>query len=676
MSLSRLGCSTAPGSPGSSALSSAARRLARVDTTLQDPSPAFGQGDPIVGQLLDGRYRVDARIAVGGMATVYRAMDTRLDRVLALKVMHPALATDASFVERFIREAKSVARLAHPNVVAVFDQGAQGAYVYLAMEYVAGCTLRDVLRERGALQPRAALDILEPVLAALGAAHRAGFVHRDMKPENVLIGDDGRVKVADFGLVRAVGSDTNTTGTVLGTVSYLAPEQIEHGTADTRTDVYACGVVLYEMLTGAKPHTGDTPAQVIYQHLNEDVPAPSAVVPGLATELDELVASATARNPEARPFDAVALLAESRTARATLTDGQLDAVPPQALAEAHDDAEDRTSVIRRVLPVDQGTAHHTSRLEMPPPLPPEPARSGPRHGGPRRGMLAAIVAVLLVLGVGAGVWYINSGQFTRVPSLLGQTEKAARERLSDSGLELKGVNRAYSDDVDRGKVISSDPKSGARIRGNGSVKIVVSRGPEIVKVPDVRGTGPAEARRALKKVGLVPGMVTKEFSEDIEQGKVIRTDPGAGAERHPDSAVALVVSKGSPVDVPDLTGLSVQEATDALDEEGLKAEVLPGRVNSPEAAGDIARQSPGGGTRAAAGDTITLTVSKGPRMIDVPDVTGKDVDEATRLLKAAGFEVEVDRPFLSFSDTIASQSVDGGDRAPEGSTITIKTKGL
>ncbi|WP_406308525.1 Stk1 family PASTA domain-containing Ser/Thr kinase [Streptomyces sp. NBC_00121] len=647
-----------------------------MDTTLQDPSPAFGQGDPIVGQLLDGRYRVDARIAVGGMATVYRAMDTRLDRVLALKVMHPALATDASFVERFIREAKSVARLAHPNVVAVFDQGAQGAYVYLAMEYVAGCTLRDVLRERGALQPRAALDILEPVLAALGAAHRAGFVHRDMKPENVLIGDDGRVKVADFGLVRAVGSDTNTTGTVLGTVSYLAPEQIEHGTADTRTDVYACGVVLYEMLTGAKPHTGDTPAQVIYQHLNEDVPAPSAVVPGLATELDELVASATARNPEARPFDAVALLAESRTARATLTDGQLDAVPPQALAEAHDDAEDRTSVIRRVLPLDQGTAHHTSRLEMPPPLPPEPARSGPRRGGPRRGMLAAIVAVLLVLGVGAGVWYINSGQFTRVPSLLGQTEKAARERLSDSGLELKGVDRAYSDDVDRGKVISSDPKSGARIRGNGSVKIVVSRGPEIVKVPDVRGTGPAEARRALKKVGLVPGMVTKEFSEDIEQGKVIRTDPGAGAERHPDSAVALVVSKGSPVDVPDLTGLSVQEATDALDEEGLKAEVLPGRVNSPEAAGDIARQSPGGGTRAAAGDTITLTVSKGPRMIDVPDVTGKDVDEATRLLKAAGFEVEVDRPFLSFSDTIASQSVDGGDRAPEGSTITIKTKGL
>ncbi|CAM5645589.1 Serine/threonine-protein kinase PknD [Streptomyces tendae] len=225
-------------------------RLTCVDTTLQDP---------LVGQVLDGRYRVEARIAVGGMATVYRAVDTRLDRVLALKVMHPTLATDATFVERFIREAKSVARLDHPNVVQVFDQGAEGAYVYLAMEYIAGCTLRDVLRERGALRPRAALDILEPVLAALGAAHRAGFVHRDMKPENVLIGDDGRVKVADFGLVRAVDTVTSTTGAVLGTVSYLAPEQIEHGTADPRVDVYACGVVLYEMLTGTKPHDGTRP---------------------------------------------------------------------------------------------------------------------------------------------------------------------------------------------------------------------------------------------------------------------------------------------------------------------------------------------------------------------------------------------------------------------------------
>ncbi|MFB7559089.1 Stk1 family PASTA domain-containing Ser/Thr kinase [Streptomyces brevispora] len=635
-----------------------------MDTTLQDP---------LVGQLLDGRYRIDARIAVGGMATVYRAMDTRLDRVLALKVMHPALATDASFVERFIREAKSVAGLAHPNVVAVFDQGAQGGYVYLAMEYVAGCTLRDVLRERGALQPRAALDILEPVLAALGAAHRAGFVHRDMKPENVLIGDDGRVKVADFGLVRAVGTVTDTTGSVLGTVSYLAPEQIERGTADTRADVYACGVVLYEMLTGTKPHAGDSPAQVIYQHLNEDVPAPSAVVPGLAPELDELVVSATARDPEVRPFDAVALLAESLRARSGLTDAQLDSIPPQARAEARDAAEDRTSVIPRVLPPGQGTAHHTSRLEIPPP---PPARRTGLRGGPQRGIVAAVVAVLLVLGIGGGVWYINSGQFTRVPALLGQSEKTAKGRLSDADLELKGVERAYSDTVDRGKVVRSDPKSGARIRGNGSVTLVVSRGPEIVKVPDVEGIELADAKRELTKAGLAPGMTTKEFSEDVAAGDVIRTDPEAGAERRADAAVAIVVSKGSPVDVPDVIGLSIEDATDALDEAGLKAKVLPDRVNSPEVPGDIAHQSPAEGQEAAEGDTITLTVSKGPQMIDVPDVTGKNVDDARSELEDAGFEVKVDRPFLSFSDTVARQSVDGGDRAPEGSTITIRTKGL
>ncbi|MFJ3936162.1 Stk1 family PASTA domain-containing Ser/Thr kinase [Streptomyces parvus] len=644
-----------------------------MDTTLQDP---------LVGQLLDGRYRIEARIAVGGMATVYRAVDTRLDRVLALKVMHPALATDVSFVERFIREAKSVARLAHPNVVAVFDQGAEGAYVYLAMEYVAGCTLRDVLRERGALQPRAALDILEPVLAALGAAHRAGFVHRDMKPENVLIGDDGRVKVADFGLVRAVGTATDTTGSLLGTVSYLAPEQIEHGTADTRSDVYACGVVLYEMLTGAKPHTGENAAQVIYQHLNSDVPAPSAVVPGLPVALDSLVASATARNPEVRPHDAVLLLAETREARAGLTDAELDAVPPQALSDSHDGADDRTSVIPRALPQDGGGdgVHRTSRLAMPPAGPAAPARRtagrrGP-FGGPHRRLVVTLAAVLLTLGIGTGVWYINSGQFTQVPSLLGQTQQTAEKRLADAGLGLKGVDRVFSDTVERGEVVSSEPDSGDRIRGNGSVTLVVSRGPEIVRVPDVVGASLADARRSLKKVGLVPGMVTREFSEDVERGEVIRTDPRAGTDRNPDTAVALVVSKGAPIDVPDVTGLSAEEATAELEAEGLKAEVLPGRVHSPEAAGDVAEQSPGEGTEAAEGDTIQLTVSKGPRMLDVPDVTGRDVDEARSTLEEAGFEVKVDRPFLSFSDSIASQSVDGGEQAPEGSTITIKTKGL
>ncbi|MDH2388831.1 Stk1 family PASTA domain-containing Ser/Thr kinase [Streptomyces sp. HNM0663] len=656
-----------------------------MDTTLQDP---------LVGQLLDGRYRVDERIAVGGMATVYRAVDTRLDRVLALKVMHPALAADATFVERFIREAKSAARLDHPNVVGVFDQGAEGAYVYLAMEYVAGCTLRDVLRERGALQPRAALDILEPVLAALGAAHRAGFVHRDMKPENVLIGDDGRVKVADFGLVRAVGSVTSTTGAVLGTVSYLAPEQIEHGTADTRADVYACGVVLYEMLTGAKPYAGDTPAQVLYRHLNEDVPAPSALVPGLAVELDELVASATARHADVRPDDAVALLSRVREARAALGDEQLDAVPPQARDTAGDAVADAgpvspeamTSVIPRTAPMEPGAgappadSGHTSRLEVPLPPPPHPPGQARPRGGrvpmPRRGVLAALIAVLVVLGVGAGVWYIGSGQFTRVPALIGKTEQEARQRLGDAGLGVKEVRRDFSETVERGTVISSDPGTGERIRGNGSVTIVVSRGPEIVKVPDLKGKPLAEAQRELEKTGLAPGVVTEEFSEDVERGSVISTEPGAGAGRSPDTAVALTVSKGALVDVPDVVGDSVDDATRELKDAGFEVQVAPERINSAEEAGAVARQSPGKGAEAARGDTVTLTLSKGPRMVEVPDVVGDKADDAERKLKQAGFEVKVEKNFPFLGDEVESQSVDGGEQAPEGSTVTIRIKGL
>ncbi|WP_179382533.1 Stk1 family PASTA domain-containing Ser/Thr kinase [Streptomyces sp. SA15] len=657
-----------------------------MDTTLQDP---------LVGQVLDGRYRVDARIAVGGMATVYRALDTRLDRVLALKVMHPTLAADGTFVERFIREAKSVARLAHPNVVQVFDQGTDGSYVYLAMEYVAGCTLRDVLRERGALQPRAALDILEPVLAALGAAHRAGFVHRDMKPENVLIGDDGRVKVADFGLVRSVDTVTSTTGNVLGTVSYLAPEQIEQieqqGTVDPRVDVYACGVVFYEMLTGEKPHDADSAAVVLYKHLHEDVPPPSAIVPGLPYELDELVASATARTPGIRPHDAVALLAQARDARAALSADQLDAVPPQAISAGHDIADDRTSVIpraltsptlgfaraggppSRLLPVnedeDQAASgvHHTSRLESPPPLPPR------RTERSRRRLVTIVAAVLLVLGLGAGVWYINSGQFTQVPPLLAKTEAQAKDRLEEAGLEIGKVKHAYSDTIKRGTVISTDPEPGTRIRDNDPVTLTISDGPETVKVPDLEGYRLDKARDVLKQSGLEPGMVTRAFSEDVPKGFVISSDPAGGIERRAGSAIALTVSKGRPVDVPDVTGADLADARAELEEAGLKVKVSAEEVTSSEFdKGQVARQTPESGRQAAEGDTVTLTLSKGPRMIEVPDVVGDSVDEAKAKLEGAGFQVDEDRGLLGlFGDTVKSQSVKGGETAPEGSTIKI-----
>lgn len=661
--------------------------------------------DPLVGQVLDGRYRVEGRVAVGGMATVYRAVDTRLDRLLALKVMHPGLAADAGFVERFIREAKAVAKLAHPNVVGVFDQGTDGTYVYLAMEYVPGCTLRDVLRARGALQPRAALDILEPVLAALGAAHRAGLVHRDMKPENVLIGDDGRVKVADFGLVRAVDTQTSVnTGALLGTVSYLAPEQIGHGTVDQRTDVYACGVVLYEMLTGRKPYTGDTPMQVIFQHLNEDVPPPSAVVPAVAPQLDALVARATARHPQGRPADAVEMLAEARVVRATLTPDELDERPEDAVPAAAPVAvapvspvaaapvpgsEEPTSVVafpmsaRTAAPVhtpahDSAHApaddevHHTTRLLLPPAPPedPPPAHASRRRSGNRRrGPLAVLVALLVILGAGAAVWYISDGQFTTVPGVLSLKQADAEHKLAKAGLDSK-VKRDFSLTVPRGSVISTDPAPGRRVRGNGSVTLVVSKGPQHVRVPDVHGRDLATARKEIAAAGLAPGTVAKAFSDSVPSGQVISTDPAGAADSSPGTPVAITVSRGAPVDVPDVIGDSVTDAQQKLEQAGLKVVLAQDKVFSDEADKDtVALETPDRGSQVGTGDSVTITVSKGQQMFDVPDVTGKHEDDAKQILQAAGFDVRVISLF--FGETVFSQSPDGGGQAPKGATVTL-----
>ncbi|ARQ71234.1 serine/threonine protein kinase [Streptomyces marincola] len=644
-----------------------------VDTTLHDP---------LIGAVLDGRYRVEERIAVGGMATVYRCLDVRLDRVLALKVMHPSLADDAAFVERFIREAKSAARLDHQNVVGVYDQGTAGEYVYLAMEYVAGCTLRDVLRDRGALRPRAAFDILEPMLAGLAAAHRAGLVHRDIKPENVLIGDDGRVKVADFGLVRGVDGRTSaSTGSLLGTVAYLAPEQIEDGEVDARTDVYACGLLLYEMLTGARPHDADSPARVMYARVHDEVPAPSREAAGLPAALDRLVAEVAAREPRERPEDAAATLSLLRAARESLTEAQLDAEPPAAVAAREAGAagrspvgpEDRTRVVPRppgvaaTGPDGRDGTDVTARIDLPPPPhPPGSARGGRRL--PRGRALALIVAALVVLAGGLGVWYINSGQFMRTPGVLGLEEAEAVEVLRDAGLEVE-VARDTSEAIARGLVLRTDPERGERVRRNATVTITVSTGPEVAEVPNVRGMPLDEAREELRAAGLTPGQETLRFSGEVPRGSVIETDPVAGEQRRPDSAVGLVVSRGREVSVPDVVGLPEGTAIEELTSRGLEVEIADERVYSDEESGTVAEQSPGAGESLGEGDTVELAVSRGPELIEVPDVRGMDEDEARDTLEAEGFEVDVNRVF--FTGTVFNQSVHSGDRAPRGSTITI-----
>ncbi len=646
-----------------------------MDTTLQDP---------LLGQALDGRYLIESRIAVGGMATVYRAVDTRLDRVLAVKVMHPALATDGAFVDRFIREAKSVARLDHPNVVSVFDQGNDGSHVYLAMEYVAGCTLRDVLRERGALQPRAALDIVEPVLAALGAAHRAGLVHRDMKPENVLIGDDGRVKVADFGLVRAVGTDTtSSTGSVLGTVSYLAPEQIQDGVTDQRSDVYACGILLYEMLTGSKPYSGGTPAQVLYQHLHEDVPPPSGLAGDVAPELDALVLAASSRDPQRRPDDAVEMLAAVREVRAALTQEQLDAVPPtahpaDAVPAGSGDAEG-TQVLRRTagaMPDATVQLNHTTRMQLPHGLiraddgaAPAAHRAIASSLRSRRGMLAVLLALVVLLGGGAVVWYVGAGQFTNVPAVLAVSQAKAEQRLRSAGLGVH-VNRAFSENVPKGDVVSSSPGPGSRIRGNGTVTIVVSRGPQRIDVPKLTGVSLARARKELTSDGLTPGTVKKAFDAHVPSGSVVSTDPPAGTPRQTGDAIAITVSRGAPVPVPNVVGSNLADAQQALQAAGLKVTVDGTPVYSDDAPKNaVATESPAAGAQAGQGDTVRLAISKGQQLFKVPDVTGTDVQAARSALEKAGFQVSVFHLFIT--GNVFSESPDGGSMQPKGTTITL-----
>jgi serine/threonine-protein kinase len=604
-----------------------------VDTTLSDP---------LVGRLLDGRYRVVGRIARGGMATVYEAVDTRLERPVAVKVMHPGLAADDGAVERFTREARASARLAHPGVVAVFDQGTDGDDVFLVLEHVRGRTLRALLRERGRLAPREALDVLEPVLGALGAAHRAGLVHRDVKPENVLLADDGRVKVADFGLARAASTGT-TGGALVGTVSYLAPELVERGVADARSDVYSAGVVLFELLTGTRPFAGETPIQVAYRHVHDDVPAPSTRVPGLHPALDALVRRATSRDPDGRPADAAALLREVAAVRRRLGSVALDHDPG---------APEPTLVVER-----------------------EPAAPAGAHRGPaparRRRLLGPYAALVLVLAVlaGAGWWAVlGPGARTDVPSLLGLTAAGAAERAAAEGLEVRRLGPAFSETVPAGRVVGTEPAPGGSVDDGGTVGVVLSRGPERIAVPDVVGEERTAALAALEGAGLAPA-VEERYDDDAPPGDVVGLSPEEGERLRRGAAVTVVVSGGpAPVELRDWTGRSADDAADALEDDGLVVE-REERPDEEVPRGDVLAQDPGAGT-VRRGDTVTLVVSEGPRLVDVPRVVDRPLDDARRVLEAAGFEVRTRG--TGFWGRVLSQSPAGG-RAPRGSVVTLGT---
>ena len=646
-----------------------------MDTTL---------ADPLVGRLLDGRYQVEALVALGGMATVYRAIDTRLDRWVALKVMHADLARDEDFVDRFIGEAKSVARLSHPNVVSVYDQGRDGPYPYLAMEYLPGRTLRDLLGERGWFPPREALAIMVPLLSGLAAAHTAGIVHRDVKPENVLIAPDGHLKVVDFGLARAlsVGSQTRT-GVLIGTVAYLAPEQVTGTSADARTDIYAAGIVLFELLTGTKPHTGDSPLAVAYKHVNETVPAPSRFVHTIPPEVDGLVGQATSRDPCGRPADAAEFLRLVNDVMRGLPDDGRWAAPaaaaawpgtgPAALSASGYSASGYGAPGYGA--PDYRGQNHTQILGVPGDGQTVIAGRDDLggygdygdyggHQRNRRPWLLALLAVLVFAAAGgAGWWYTQAG-YTTVPAVAGMTDGAAVTALRADGFTVRMGAAVTDNNARAGTVARTVPAVGGRVHKGSAITIVPSAGPRMIKVPDVSGQQLAGAQQALRTAGLTPGQVRMVASGSVDAGIVVSTQPTAGQSSPQQTPVVIMVSEGPPL--PDFRGQDQQSIQQWASQNGITLNVQQD-TGSSQPQGTITSQSPAPGTPITVNETVTIGVSAGPPQVAVPNVDGMGINEARQELKQLGFDVTVNRfgPFNKVFDYSPH------DQAPKGSTITL-----
>ncbi len=689
--------------------------------------------DPLVGHVLDRRYHVVDRLARGGMATVYRAADTRLDRMVALKVMHVGLGDDEDFRRKFDREARAAARLSHPNVVSVFDQGDDGGRPYIVMELVEGTTLRSVISRQAPLAPLRALTMIEPVLSALAAAHEAGLVHRDIKPENVLISEQGRIKVGDFGLARAVTAQTSTAtaGLLIGTVSYLPPELVVSGRADARSDVYSTGVVLFELLTGRKPHTGESPIQVAYAHVHKDVPPPSqyATAGPVPDYLDALVARATARNADARPHDARVMLAQVRRVRSALRSGitadpelTQDLTVPLAVLRAGLDGPDPRPAGPGLQPLG------TSRLEQGPSTPdpvdpyagttalgpmlaaaaaeeeadraeytptdirflsgpstPRTPMSGPspsprpvppnrpvhrsRHRG--RGWIALLVVLLLTLTAAAAGWYYAKGRFTTAPALTSLPQTRAAAIADEAGLRVD-FSRRFSETVPKGMVIDTKPRPGGKVLRGGLIDAVVSRGPERYPMPTVVGLSRSRAEQALTSGHLATGDVTDRHSETVAKGVVLSASADPGARLRPGTRVDLVVSAGrKPIPIQDFTGRAADRAGSRLRAAGFVVD-LNRQHSATVAAGDVISQSPARGT-GFAHDHITLVESLGPVMVTVPNVRSMGVQAATKTLQARGFTVRTQHSGVIYLGLgyVASSDPKGGTRAAEGSTVTL-----
>jgi serine/threonine-protein kinase len=659
--------------------------------------------EALVGRVLNDRYLIGERIARGGMASVFQATDQRLDRPVAIKVMHHGLGDDKQFTERFVREAKSAAKLNHPNVVSVFDQGMDGKVTYLVMEYVPGRTLRDLMREEAPMPPHRALELLEQILIALSAAHAAHIIHRDVKPENVLITPDGKVKVADFGLARAVSAATTATGgTLIGTVSYLAPEIVVNEGADARSDVYACGAVLYEMLTAVKPHTGESPIQVAYKHVHEDIGKPSALQADIPPYVDALVARATVRDRDQRSTDARVMLQQVRSVQRALDAGLADDpdleadLQPGGRTPTNEDGDSTVVVPRLSTGAVAGSsasdsapteAVHTSEPTMqwsreadtpdaakpagllPVMSPEEYKQIRANEPVSHRGRNLLVVAIALAVLAALIGYYFGVGRYTDAPQLVGRAETSAKASVLDRGFKWHVAARHYSEKYANGVVASTSPEAGDKILPGGTINAIISKGPHRVYLPkNLKGMTIDEATAALEAVNLTIGSVTPKYDEKVRKGNVI------GAVKFTSTSalrlgqkVDLYTSRGrKPIDVVDYTGKDAATAEAALKKAGFKVPIEL-KFSDDVEKGLVISQDPRDGTKYK-GQTVKLTVSKGQDLVDVPDMVGHTRRFATKTLEALGFKV---RTFGPGNFTIAIQSPHGDSKAKRGSTITI-----